>query len=166
MNNEQSVYLNSPVGCLKITATETHLRSVSKVPGESLEPQEPTNPILKETVKQLHEYFHADRQTFDLPLKQEGTPFQEKVWAELLKVPYGQSISYMELAARIGHPSAYRAVGNANGKNRICIIVPCHRIVQANGSLGGYAYGLEMKSLLLIMERVTGHNKHLDHVSC
>ena len=123
-------------------------------PTENTEPTELENEVLSETVRQLEEYFAGSRRKFDLPIKQEGTEFQKKVWAELCNVPYGDSISYNELAARIGKPQASRAVGNANGRNKICIVVPCHRIIRADGHTGGYAYGTEMKEFLLALEEL------------
>ena len=102
--------------------------------------------------KQLDEYFAGRRTTFDVPLRMAGTAFQRRVWSELQEIPYGQSISYSELARRIGIPSASRAVGTANGLNPIAVIVPCHRVIGADGSLTGYGGGLERKRLLLDLE--------------
>jgi methylated-DNA-[protein]-cysteine S-methyltransferase len=102
--------------------------------------------------KQLDEYFAGRRTTFDVPLRMAGTAFQRRVWSELQEIPYGQSISYGELARRIGIPSASRAVGTANGLNPIAVIVPCHRVIGADGSLTGYGGGLERKRLLLDLE--------------
>ena len=108
--------------------------------------------LILEAKRQLEEYFDKKRTQFTLPLKPEGTDFQKKIWAELEKVPYGQTISYGELAKRAGNPRGARAAGSACNKNPVCIIIPCHRIVAANGKLTGYAYGLEMKQSLLGME--------------
>ena len=96
-------------------------------------------PVLRETVQQLEAYFAGTLRVFDLPLRLEGTPFRRKVWAQLQQIPYGQVISYGELARRVGQPGASRAVGGANRHNPIPIIVPCHRVVAANGTLGGYS---------------------------
>jgi methylated-DNA-[protein]-cysteine S-methyltransferase len=109
--------------------------------------------ILSEAVKQLGEYFTGKRTTFDLPLEAIGTDFQKKVWAELKKIPYGETHSYAEIAKKIKNKKAVRAVGNANGKNPISIIVPCHRVIASSGSLGGFAGGIDIKSRLLAMER-------------
>jgi methylated-DNA-[protein]-cysteine S-methyltransferase len=109
--------------------------------------------VLDEAASQLKDYFARKRTTFDLPLTTAGTPFQRRVWAALREIPYGETISYGQLADRIGQPSAARAVGLANGKNPIGIIVPCHRVVGANGSLTGYGGGLERKEHLLAFER-------------
>lgn len=155
-------YLNTPVGRLKLEATDRHicgLRLVSSARKENQEtekdPKEErrVSPLLKEAICQLKEYFDGRRTGFDLPLQQAGTPFQQKVWEELIKIPYGEQISYGELARRVGNAKACRAVGSANGKNNICIIVPCHRVVQGDGSIGGYAYGADMKRFLLDLEK-------------
>jgi methylated-DNA-[protein]-cysteine S-methyltransferase len=101
---------------------------------------------------QLHEYFASRRTAFDVPLTMAGSPFQRRVWGALLEIPYGESISYGELARRIGTPSAPRAVGTANGQNPISLIVPCHRVIGADGSLTGYGGGVERKRFLLDLE--------------
>lgn len=103
--------------------------------------------------RQLSEYFAGTRQEFDVPLRSEGTPFQQQVWRELARIPFGTTITYAELARRIGQPGASRAVGNANGRNPISILVPCHRVVGTNGTLTGYAGGVEKKQWLLAFER-------------
>ncbi len=110
--------------------------------------------MVKDAANQLEEYFAGERTTFDIPMEPAGTTFQKEVWAELSKIPYGETISYGELARRVGRPKGPRAVGQANGKNPIPIIVPCHRVLAANG-LGGYAGGLAMKRALLAVEGVT-----------
>jgi len=102
---------------------------------------------------QLDEYFAGKRKTFDLPLAPDGTEFQKRIWNELTRIPYGETISYAELAKRAGRPGAARAVGRANATNPIAIMVPCHRVIGANGSLTGYAYGVELKRDLLDFER-------------
>ena len=110
------------------------------------------HPLLDALEEQLDEYFAARRRAFDLPLVLAGTPFQERVWRALLEIPCGQTISYAELAARVGSAGGSRAVGRANGHNRIAIVVPCHRVVRADGSLGGYGGGLAQKRRLLALE--------------
>ncbi|MCL2081272.1 MAG: methylated-DNA--[protein]-cysteine S-methyltransferase [Oscillospiraceae bacterium] len=110
-------------------------------------------PVAKRVFAQLDEYFAGERREFDLPLKMFGTTFQMAVWAGLLQIPYGQTVSYGQLAAMIGKPKASRAVGGANHVNPISIIVPCHRVIGAGGSLTGYGGGLEMKRFLLELER-------------
>ena len=149
----QFAYWDSPVGCLEIGADENFLRSLRKVSLPSASASEPLLPLQAATIAQLDEYFKGLRRQFCIPCRQGGTPFQEAVWAELLNIPYGQCISYAELGARVGQPLAHRAVGNANGKNRICIIVPCHRVIMSSGKVGGYAYGAAMKTFLLDMEK-------------
>ena len=102
--------------------------------------------------KQLGDYFRGRLRSFDLPLAPQGTGFQRAVWAQLLKIPYGKTWSYQELARRIGNPAATRAVGTANGRNPLCVFIPCHRVVRASGEIGGYAGGVEIKELLLRLE--------------
>ena len=114
--------------------------------------QEPT-PVLQEAARQLGEYFDGTRKVFDLPLQPRGTAFQQSVWRALCDIPYGQTRSYARLAEQIGRPKACRAVGMANHKNPIPILIPCHRVVGADGSLTGYAGGLAMKKALLDLER-------------
>jgi methylated-DNA-[protein]-cysteine S-methyltransferase len=104
---------------------------------------------------QLDEYFAGERRAFDLPMSLEGTDFQRRVWSALCGIPYGETISYGELARRVGNPKASRAVGLANGRNPIAVIVPCHRVIAADGSLGGYGGGSDRKVHLLELERST-----------
>ena len=111
------------------------------------------SPLLQETIKQLQEYFDGNRKEFNLPVKLKGTDFQIKVWQELQKIPYGQTISYSELAKRINCPKAIRAVGGACGKNPIPIIIPCHRVLGKNGNLTGFSGGINYKEKLLILEK-------------
>jgi methylated-DNA-[protein]-cysteine S-methyltransferase len=108
--------------------------------------------VLKRTRQQLNEYFHEGRRTFELPLAPEGTPFQQQVWAELLRIPFGETRSYGDLAHALGDINKSRAVGAANGRNPITIIVPCHRVIGGNGTLTGYASGVERKLALLSLE--------------
>ncbi|MGR5296468.1 methylated-DNA--[protein]-cysteine S-methyltransferase [Vibrio mediterranei] len=114
----------------------------------------PEHPILLEASKQLTSYFEGKVQSFDLPLAAEGTDFQKLVWRALCDIPFGESISYQELANRIGKPKAVRAVGAANGKNPISVIVPCHRVIGKSGTLTGYAGGVERKKKLLELEGI------------
>lgn len=108
--------------------------------------------LIKKAAKQLKEYYDGLRRDFDLPLDLQGTLFQLKVWNELLKIPYGQTRTYKQIAQAIGSPKAYRAVGNANNQNRIMVVVPCHRVIGSNGQMVGYAGGIEMKEMLLAIE--------------
>ena len=114
--------------------------------------ESPMLPVFQQATTQLTEYFAGKRPAFTLPLNAAGTEFQKRVWAELAKIPYGQRISYGELAVRLGNPKASRAVGLANGKNPISIIIPCHRVIGASGKLTGYGGGLARKEALLALE--------------
>lgn len=111
-----------------------------------------SNRLVTELQAQLEEYFAGQRREFNIPLSYPGTPFQEKVWSHLLRIPYGSTCSYKDLARAVGHPQAVRAVGTANGMNRLAILIPCHRVVNASGELGGYGGGLWRKRLLLDLE--------------
>ena len=114
---------------------------------------EASKPKLNAVIQQLNEYFARDRTSFDLNLHLKGTDFQKQVWDELEKIPYGKMISYGELAKRLNNPGGMRAVGAANGQNPIPIIIPCHRVIAADGSLGGYTGGLDVKRKLLDLEQ-------------
>jgi methylated-DNA-[protein]-cysteine S-methyltransferase len=148
-------YMESPVGWIELTADGDCLCGMRIVAAPGSE-RPCTSRVLQEAIRQLTEYFAGRRRYFDLPLRQEGSPFQQKVWAELRKIPYGERISYKELAERAGNSRACRAAGSANGKNRHFIIVPCHRVVRSDGSPGGFAYGQEVKKFLLEMEKAQG----------
>jgi len=108
--------------------------------------------LLRNAERQLREYFESKRTQFDLPLSLNGTSFQKKVWNALLRIPYGETRSYKDVAEDVGHPKAYRAVGMANNKNKISIIIPCHRVVGSDGSLTGYGGGMDKKAMLLRLE--------------
>ena len=110
--------------------------------------------LLNEACRQLQEYFALERQEFQLPLTMSGTLFQKSAWEAMLTIPYGQTISYAEEARRAGHPAALRAIGNANGRNPLAIIVPCHRVIASNGTIGGYSSGLDRKRFLLRLEGI------------
>lgn len=116
----------------------------------------PDDPLLRRAAEQLGEYFAGTRREFDLPLAPQGTAFQTRVWEELKRIPYGETISYGELARRIGDPNASRAVGLANGKNPVSIFVPCHRVIGASGKMTGYGGGVERKVFLLDLESLSG----------
>ena len=137
----------SPLGILKIQASDQGLMGLVFV--ESVPITISANTITDKTKQQLHEYFMGERQNFDLPFDTNGTVFQQSVWHYLTTIPYGQTASYQDVASGIDNPKAVRAVGAANGKNPIAIIVPCHRVIGKNGSLTGYAWGVEAKSWLL-----------------
>lgn len=110
-------------------------------------------PLLKEANAQLQKYLKGELKAFDLPISLKGTDFQKKVWTELIKIPYGQTKSYKDIAESVGSPKAFRAVGMSNNKNKIPIIIPCHRVIGNNGKLVGYALGLDMKERLIHMEK-------------
>ncbi len=114
--------------------------------------EDKSHPVMQKALKQLEEYFAGLRSTFDLPLDLPGTEFQQKVWETLITIPYGEQWSYADLAQAIQKPKAMRAVGSANGKNPVSIVVPCHRVIAKSGGLGGYAGGLERKQKLLELE--------------
>jgi methylated-DNA-[protein]-cysteine S-methyltransferase len=113
---------------------------------------DPRHPVLAKAGEQLHEYFNRERTSFSLPLHLSGTGFQRRVWREIASIPFGETLTYSELAQRAGAPRAIRAAGTATGHNPIGIVIPCHRVVGKNGSLGGYAGGLERKRRLLALE--------------
>jgi methylated-DNA-[protein]-cysteine S-methyltransferase len=115
------------------------------------------HPVIRETLRQLAEYFRGERTEFDLPLDPKGTGFQSAVWRALLEIPYGETCSYGDLARAIDRPAAVRAVGAANGSNPIAIIIPCHRVIGASGKLVGYGGGLPMKRMLLDLETERAH---------
>lgn len=147
-------FLQSPVGIIEIEENKGYISSVrimSSVSIYLIEKQE-VNEVLKMAIMQLNEYFARKRKDFDLPLKQEGTPFQKRAWNYLSTIPYGQTVSYKQEAEAIGSPNGCRAVGSANGRNNIAIIVPCHRVINEGKGLGGYAYGLDVKRKLLELE--------------
>jgi methylated-DNA-[protein]-cysteine S-methyltransferase len=149
--------IESPVGPLLLAADEAGLREILFVNGRHRAQPEPSwkqdRAPLEKTIRQLHAYFAGELEDFDLPLAPEGTPFQLGVWRRLCDIPYGQTISYGELASRIGNPKASRAVGLANGSNPIPIVIPCHRVIGSNGKLTGYGGGLPIKEKLLALER-------------
>jgi methylated-DNA-[protein]-cysteine S-methyltransferase len=152
--------IDSPTGRLTLIATDAALVAVLWDTGRPLPAhlrggvEDDSHPTLVETARQLGEYFAGRRQIFDLPLDPQGTDFQKKVWLALREIPYGQTASYGQIARKIGMPTASRAVGAANGRNPIPIIVPCHRVIGADGTLTGFGGGLANKSLLLSLEGV------------
>jgi methylated-DNA-[protein]-cysteine S-methyltransferase len=115
---------------------------------------DPKHPVLRQAAQQLHEYFEGKRTSFSLPLHFDGTDFQERVWQEIARVPFGQTISYSELARRAGNPQAIRAAGTNTGRNPLAIFIPCHRILAKDGGIGGFAGGLEWKRYLLKLENI------------
>jgi methylated-DNA-[protein]-cysteine S-methyltransferase len=150
--------MNSKIGRLYLVASEKGLQGVywrkQSVPMmKSLSDVRSEIRILSNTARELEEYFEGKRKKFDLPLDVNGTPFQTLVWKQLSKIPYGKTYSYSDIAERIKNAKAVRAVGTANGKNPLCIIVPCHRVIAADGSMGGYSGGLAIKAKLLELEK-------------
>ena len=146
-------HYTSPVGILEIKTDDRAITEVRLLKESPVVRQTSAHPLIKKVCTQLDEYFAGKRQTFDLPLSPRGTDFQQTVWKQLQEIPYGQTISYSQLAKAIRHPKACRAVGSANGKNPIIIIIPCHRVIAADGGLGGYACGVEIKKQLLEGEK-------------
>jgi len=149
--------IDSPIGQLLLVADDAGLRRIDFVDGRHPARPEATwesDPApLRETVRQLEAYFAGKLESFELRLAPEGTSFQLAVWKRLCEIPYGKTISYGELARRIGNPNASRAVGLANGSNPIPIVIPCHRVIGSNGKLTGYGGGLPIKEKLLALER-------------
>ncbi|MGF1722026.1 methylated-DNA--[protein]-cysteine S-methyltransferase [Vibrio kyushuensis] len=148
----------SPFGSLTLQANEHGLLGVW-FPIHTTQPaqlgqKDESFPILKETITQLDEYFSQKRKEFSLPIASQGTDFQQQVWRALCKIPYGESWSYQQLAEKIENPKAVRAVGLANGKNPVSIIVPCHRVIGKSGKLTGYAGGIDVKKSLLKLEGI------------
>lgn len=146
--------ITSPLGPLYLVASEKGLKGLYK----KLQPcpiikNSKDNKYLKLGFEQLELYFAGRLKIFSVSLDLDGTDFQKIVWRSLTKIPYGQTRSYKDIAKKIGKPKAFRAVGTANGKNPLCIIVPCHRVIAADGSLGGYSGGLKMKTKLLKLEK-------------
>lgn len=143
-----TTYLSTPVGILKVQCNDVAVKEVSFVEERGSDTGD-EHPLLVRCGIQLKEYFSGSRNVFDLPLEQEGTVFQQKVWDLLCTIPFGKTISYNDLAKQYGDLKAIRAVAAANGKNNIAIIVPCHRVIGSNQKLVGYAGGLSRKKWLL-----------------
>lgn len=151
---KKALFIASPIGTLLLAEKDGKICEIA--PKERRTRKDfilAQTPLLLEAEKQLSQYFEGRRKTFDLPLLFEGTPFQTKIWQSLIKIPYGKTISYAELAAEAGNKKAARAAGNANNKNPILIVVPCHRVIAADGSLAGFACGIDKKKFLLALER-------------
>lgn len=149
------MYHRCPLGMLRLEANGRGLCAVRlcgappPCPGQAEAP----SPVLQAAATQLDEYFAGQRRSFALPLAPQGTPFQQRVWAALCQIPYGETRTYGQVAAMAGNPRACRAVGMANHANPLMIVVPCHRVIGKNGGLTGYACGLEVKRALLALER-------------
>jgi methylated-DNA-[protein]-cysteine S-methyltransferase len=151
-----TAYYKSPVGIARIIEEDGFITTVH-IMDEEFEIAPPETPLLKKMTVQLDEYFAGERKVFELPLRQRGSDFQQKVWAQLLKIEYGKTISYLQQSKLMNNPLGIRAIAAANGRNNLWVIVPCHRVIGSNGSLTGYAGGLWRKQWLLDHEaRVCG----------
>ncbi|MBT8900167.1 methyltransferase [Lactobacillus delbrueckii subsp. bulgaricus] len=159
--------MDTPIGPLRILASQDAIlcvepanylekktgQATDQVPADWIIPNDPSGDLVKACMRELKEYFAGQRQKFDLPLSPEGTSFQQKVWQQLQQIPYGETRSYQQLAEMTGDKNASRAIGLANNCNPILILIPCHRVIGADGSLTGYAAGLAAKKLLLDLEK-------------
>ena len=161
-NSLQIAWIESPVGLLRAGASDTALHLlefVGELPADSKRAQvqpgahTPLQPLLEQTRRELAEYFAGTRRRFEVPLSFPGTPFQERVWTALCNIGYGERVSYLEQSRMVGDEKAIRAVAQANGQNPIAIMVPCHRVINSDGKLGGYGGGLLRKQFLLDLER-------------
>ena len=155
MQQFEHIY-TSPIGRIKIVADKDCIQAITFIDdSESSSDNEgiESPAVIHHCIDELIDYFNGSRTQFTVPIHQSGTDFQQKVWKELYEVPYAKTMSYAELAKKLGDPKVIRAAASANGKNKIAIIVPCHRIIGANGSLTGYAGGLERKTSLLRLEK-------------
>ncbi|MGG7033831.1 MAG: methylated-DNA--[protein]-cysteine S-methyltransferase [Flavobacterium sp.] len=153
----KSYYFKTPLGIAKITGEENGIAEISISDEGIVSDEIPV--FLKEAVSQLQEYFEGKRTSFNFELNPKGTEFQKKVWQELLNIPFGKTISYLELSQKLGDVKAIRAVASANGKNPLWIVVPCHRVIGTDGSLTGYAGGLWRKQWLLEHENPTNQQR-------
>lgn len=160
-------FLPSPIGGLKLVASDDGLAAIL---WENDNPRrvrladlvnDPAHHMLLRTEKELNEYFSGQRKAFTVPLDMRGTRFQKQVWEALLGIPYGETRTYGQLANQLGNPNATRAVGAANGRNPIAIVVPCHRVIGFNGKLTGFAGGLDAKAHLLKLEEQGNHSSHM-----
>lgn len=158
-NSLQFAWIDSPVGMLRAGASSTALRMLEFTGTKQVSAPLPAGipaiepPILKQTRHELAEYFAGTRRVFEVPLDFRGTPFQQRVWKALCSIPYAERISYLEQSRRVGDELAIRAVAQANGQNPIVILIPCHRVINADGRLGGFGGGLLRKQYLLDLER-------------
>ena len=162
--SKNAAFYHSPIGIILIEYTDEFITALlfkdEKAEKQSeivVDQQDKNNGLLNKCQQQLNEYFEGTRREFDFPIQQKGTPFQQKIWAALLEIPYGKTISYLELSKRTGDTKAIRAVGTTNGKNQLSIIVPCHRVIGSHGDLTGYGGGLWRKKWLLQHEGKFAH---------
>ena len=160
MRDSAITYMDSPMGKIKIVGDANAIKMVTFVDGEDKETTGILPLVLRNCKKQLNEYFAGKRKEFNLPLSPEGTDFQKEVWDALLEIPFGTTSTYAKQSVRLGDIKKIRAVGSANGKNPIAIIIPCHRVIGSDGSLTGYAGGLQNKEWLLRHEKsMPGQNQ-------
>lgn len=159
MSELHYTYYESPIGLLKIGGTEQYIGELSFVDNsDQMVYGEPgITEVMHQCTEELIEYFHGTRRNFSVPVNQEGTEFQIRVWNELLGIAYGKTISYMDLAKKLGDPKVIRAAASTNGKNKISIIVPCHRVIGSDRSLTGYSGGMWRKKWLLQQEFKVAH---------
>lgn len=154
-----------PIGILCIEEEEGFVVGVYRE--ESFDPEKETEtPLIRRAYEELEEYFSGQRRAFDIPVRQEGTEFQKKVWEALREIPYGETRSYGEIAGRIGHPKASRGVGGANHRNQVMILIPCHRVIGQDGSLVGFGGGVDMKKYLLELESGKSPQAVADGLRC
>ena len=149
----ETAYIKTPLGTAKITGDEQGIASISILEEGTITKKIPKD--LKEAVNQLQDYFNGKRTSFHFKLNPKGTEFQQKVWNALLEIPFGKTVSYMDITKKLGDVKAIRAVASANGKNPLWIVIPCHRVIGTDGSLTGYAGGLWRKKWLLEHENPT-----------
>ncbi len=161
MSTTYHTYVDTPIGRLLLAGTDAGLTEIRlPTPGGELAPNpgwEAVRAPFVEAVRELEAYFRGDLRRFALRLAPVGTAFQQRVWHALQEIPYGETVSYSDLAAHIGHPRAVRAVGHANGRNPLPIVIPCHRVIGRDGHLTGYGGGLGVKAALLALERRAVH---------
>jgi methylated-DNA-[protein]-cysteine S-methyltransferase len=155
--NAFTTYYQSPIGFIRVSGTETYISEMIfedeiQQPASDGSNKKQMPGLIIQAVEQLIEYFHGERRIFDVPINPQGTEFQQKVWHKLVNIPYGKTISYLDLSRRLGDPKVIRAAASANGKNNICIIVPCHRVIGSKMDLVGYGGGLWRKKWLLELE--------------
>lgn len=158
MNERELVhnYFNPTIGWLELRSSPEGVRSISFLSTAPSEPTKETDPIMAQLINELYGYFSGKLKSFSVPLDMpSATPFLRRVWEELVRIPYGQTRSYAQVAQAVGNPRAARAVGSANHRNCIPILIPCHRVIKADGTLGGYASGLNIKKALLALEGLT-----------
>jgi methylated-DNA-[protein]-cysteine S-methyltransferase len=152
-----AIEMKSPIGTLTLIENDGALVGLYMETYKPPPAERRSSPLLERAQRQLSEYFSGKRDVFDLPLRLEGTEFQRSVWGALTEIPFGTTCSYADIARRVGRPKAVRAVGAANGANPIAVVVPCHRVIGADGSLTGYGGGLPRKRWLLAHEDTKGH---------